>query len=85
MTTIDHQQAEAVLEAAPSRWRVDVTVPVKRWVPHAIFNSREAAEAYAEVLVKRSELLNLMARVVNMDPSDHPHPVTVTIFEEDNV
>ena len=70
------------VEAAPSRWRVDVTAPVKRWVPHALFNSREAAEAYAEALVKRSDLLNLMACVVDMDPSD---PVTVAIFEEDNV
>ena len=70
------------LRSRPERWRVDVTAPVKRWVPHALFNSREAAEAYAEALVKRSELLNLMARVVDRDPSD---PVTVAIFEEDNV
>ena len=75
-------QPKVVVEAAPSRWRVDVTAPIKQWAPHALFNSREAAEAYAEALVKRSALLNLMARVVNMDPSD---PVTVAIFEEDNV
>ena len=75
-------QPEAVVEAAPPRWRVDVTAPIKRWVPHAICNSRESAEAYAESLVKRSDQRNLMARVVNMDPSD---PVTVAIFEEDNV
>ena len=61
---------------------MDVTAPVKRWVPHALFNSRETAEAYAEALVKRSALLYLMVRVVDMDPSD---PATVTIFEEDNV
>ncbi len=78
-------QPDAAVEAAPSRWRVDVTAPVKRWVPHALFNSREAAEAYAEALVKRSELLNPMARVVDMDPSGMPHPFTVAIFEEDNV
>ena len=82
MTTIDHQHPKAVFEAAPSRWRVDVTAPVKRWVPHALFNSREAAEAYAEALVKRSDQRNLMARVVDTNPSD---PVTVAIFEEDNV
>ena len=70
------------LRSRPERWRVDVTAPVKRWVPHALFNSREAAEAYAESLVKRSELLNPMARVVDTNPSD---PVTVAIFEEDNV
>ena len=78
-------QPDAVFEAAPSRWRVDVTAPVKRWVPHALFNSREAAEAYAEALVKRSAQRNLMARVVDRDPSDQPDPVTVAIFEEDNV
>ena len=78
-------QPEAVVEAAPSRWRVDVAAPVKRWVPHALFNSREAAEAYAEALVKRSDQRNVMARVVDMDPSDQPDPVTVAIFEEDNV
>ena len=71
-----------VVEAAPSRWRVDVTAPVKRWVPHALFNSREAAEAYAEALVKRSDQRNVMARVVDMDL---PNPATVAIFEEDNV
>ena len=75
-------QPEAAVEAAPSRWRVDVTAPVKRWVPHALFNSREAAEAYAEALVKRADQRNLMARVVDTNPSD---PVTVAIFEEDNV
>ena len=69
----------------PERWRVDVAAPVKRWVPHALFNSREAAEAYAEALVKRSAQRNLMARVVDRDPSYQPDPVTVTIFEEDNV
>ena len=73
------------VEAAPSRWRVDVTAPVKQWVPHALFNNREAAEAYAEALVKRSDQRNAMARVVDMDPSDQPDPVTVAIFEEDNV
>ena len=82
MTTIDHQHPKAVFEAAPSRWRVDVAAPVTRWVPHAIFNSREAAEAYAEALVKRADQRNLMARVVDTNPSD---PVTVAIFEEDNV
>ena len=66
----------------PERWRVDVAAPVKRWVPHAICNSRESAETYAEALVKMSAVGNLMVRVVNMDPSD---PVTVAIFEEDNV
>ena len=66
----------------PERWQVDVTAPVKRWVPHALFNSREAAEAYAEALVKRSDQRNAMARVVDTNPSD---PVTVAIFEEDNV
>ena len=70
------------LRSRPERWQVDVAAPVTRWVPHALFNSREAAEAYAEALVKRSAQRNLMARVVNMDPSD---PVTVAIFEEDNV
>ena len=75
-------QPEAVVEAAPFRWRVDVTAPIKRWVPHALFNSRESAEAYAEALVKRSDQRNLMARVVDTNPSD---PVTVAIFEEDNV
>ncbi len=69
----------------PERWQVDVAAPVKRWAPHALFNSREAAEAYAEALVKRSAQRNLMARVVDRDPSDQPNPVTVTIFEEDNV
>ena len=69
----------------PERWRVDVTAPVKRWVPHALFNSRESAEAYAEALVKGSDQRNLMARVVDRDPSDQPDPVTVAIFEEDNV
>ena len=69
----------------PERWRVDVAAPVTRWVPHAICNSREAAEAYAEALVKRSAQRNLMARVVNMDPSGMPNPFTVAIFEEDNV
>ena len=66
----------------PERWQVDVAAPVKRWVPHALFNSREAAEAYAEALVKRADQRNLMARVVDTNPSD---PVTVAIFEEDNV
>ena len=66
----------------PERWRVDVAAPVTMWVPHALFNSREAAEAYAEALVKRSAQRNLMARVVDTNPSD---PVTVAIFEEDNV
>ena len=70
------------LRSRPERWRVDVAAPVTRWVPHALFNSREAAEAYAEALVKMDALLYLMARVVDMDPSD---PVTVAIFEEDNV
>ena len=69
----------------PERWQVDVAAPVKRWVPHALFNSREAAEAYAESLVKGSAQRNLMARVVDRDPSDQPDPVTVAIFEEDNV
>ena len=69
----------------PERWRVDVAAPVTRWVPHAIFNSREAAEAYAEALVKRAALLNLMACFVDMAPSGQPDPVTVAIFEEDNV
>ena len=73
------------VEAAPSRWRVDVTSLIKRWVPHALFNSRESAEAYAEALVKRSDQRNLMARVVDRDPSDQPDPVTVAMFEEDNV
>ena len=67
----------------PERWQVDVAAPVKRWVPHALFDSREAAEAYAEALVKRSAQRNLMARVVDRDPSDQPDPVTVAIFEED--
>ena len=66
----------------PERWRVDVAAPVTMWMPHALFNSREAAEAYAEALVKRSAQRNLMARVVDTNPSD---PVTVAIFEEDNV
>ena len=69
----------------PERWGVDVAAPVKRWAPHALFNSREAAEAYAEALVKRSAQRDLMARVVDRDPSDQPDPVTVAIFEEDNV
>lgn len=73
------------LRDRPERWRVDVTAPAKRWVPHALFNTREAAEAYAESLVKRSDQRNLMARVVDRDPSDQPDPVTVAIFEEDNV
>ena len=68
----------------PERWRVDVAAPVKRWVPHALFNSREAAEAYAEALVKRSAQRNLMARVVDRDTSDQSDPATVAIFEEDN-
>ena len=72
------------LRSRPERWQVDVTAPIKRWVPHALFDSREAAEAYAEALVKRSDQRNLMARVVDRDPSDHPNPVTVAIFEEDN-
>lgn len=69
----------------PERWQVDVAAPVKRWVPHALFDSREAAEAYAEALVKGSAQRNLMARVVDRDPSDQPDPATVAIFEEDNV
>ena len=73
------------LRSRPERWRVDVAAPVTRWVPHALFNSREAAEAYAEALVKRSDQRNVMARVVDRDPSDQPDPVTVAIFEEDNV
>ena len=72
------------LRSRPERWRVDVAAPVKRWVPHALFNSREAAEAYAEALVKRSDQRNVMARVVDMDPSGMPNPFTVAIFEEDN-
>ena len=72
------------LRSRPERWQVDVTAPIKRWVPHALFNSREAAEAYAEALVKMNALMNLMARVVDMDSSGQPHPVTVAIFEEDN-
>ena len=75
-------QPDTVVEAAPSRWRVDVAAPIQRWVPHAICNSRESAEAYAEALVKGSAQRNLMARVVDTNPSD---PVTVAIFEEDNV
>ena len=73
---------KVVFEPVPPRWRVDVTAPIKQWVPHEHFNSREAAEAYAEALVKRSDQRNLMARVVDTNPSD---PVTVAIFEEDNV
>ena len=72
------------LRSRPERWRVDVAAPITRWVPHALFNSREAAEAYAEELVKRSDQRNLMARVVNMDPSGQPNPFTVAIFDEDN-
>ena len=81
----DHVPGEGLFireRSSPERWRVDVTAPVKRWVPHALFNSRESAEAYAEALVKRSAQRNLMARVVDTNPSD---PVTVAIFEEDNV
>ena len=66
----------------PERWRVDVAALGTMWMPHALFNSRESAEAYAEALVKRSDQRNLMARVVDTNPSD---PVTVAIFEEDNV
>ena len=69
----------------PERWRVDVAAPVTRWVPHAIFNSREAAEAYAEALVKSPYQWNLMARWSDMDSSGQPDPVIVAIFKEDNV
>ena len=70
------------LRSRPERWRVDVAALGTMWMPHALFNSREAAEAYAEALVKRADQRNLMARVVDMNP---PDPVTVAIFEEDNV
>ena len=72
------------LRSRPKRWRVDVTAPITRWMPLLLLNSREAAEAYAEALVKRSAQRNLMARVVDRDTSDQPDPATVAIFEEDN-
>ena len=78
-------EPKVVFDAAPFRWRVDVAALGTMWMPHAICSSQEAAEAYAEALVKRSAQRNLMARVVNTDPSDQPDPVTVAIFEEDNV
>ena len=56
------------LRSRPERWRVDVAAPVKQWVPHALFNSRESAEAYAQERRDEDQSTLTDWRVVDMQP-----------------